>query len=724
MRMTHLRVQNYRGLHDVTIPLSSFGCLIGENNAGKSSLLQALMLFHSGSSLAESNYFDTSQGIRIEIGFAEIDEDDLDRLATEHRTKIEQIVRDGNLTMVRVYDANGKSKLRYLAKVSTEERFLEDSIAELVKGQKPGAAFASKVTEAYPELQDSVTPQMNQGQVKALIKQLIDQLPEGDLKEKDTELPTGIDRSISALLPEPIYIAAVKDLADDTKTRETTPFGKVLRILLDQIEPKLLEETELFQRLNEKLNRIEQEDGPVIDKRLDEVKEIEATVERYLQESFSNVTLRLKIPPPEIKTVLSAAQIYANDGVVGLIDTKGDGLRRATVFAILRSYVDLRHKHEVTAETVSGSRRNRYFLLFEEPELYLHPKAQLILFDALSEFAQEHSVMVSTHSPTFFGPKATATFVKLVKHQDNSISSSPFTKAHSVDLTDLNAKDQFQIICYENNNVAFFANTVVLVEGPSDFLVFPHIARTINPGWDEARVPVRFAKINGKTSIRRYREFFRRFNVRTPVISDLDLLIDGFDQIGPDEELHEMRSNLLQEIDRIIDENGGPSEMTKKTARQAQQKGDLRAMWAKAKQVHEDAKAGKVPIEDAIAAVDEFFAYERKDDRLAVLMNETNTCFLKQKWELLAKLRENDVYVLERGAVEAYYPDHIRGRDKPTKAQHFCNTVTTKEQVLACCGEQGRSEDGKCAKEFSVIFDRIFSVIMNSTEDLTLEPGK
>jgi hypothetical protein len=41
-------------------------------------------------------------------------------------------------------------------------------------------------------------------------------------------LPTGIDKSIEPMLPDPIYIPAVKDLADDIKTSESTPFGKIL----------------------------------------------------------------------------------------------------------------------------------------------------------------------------------------------------------------------------------------------------------------------------------------------------------------------------------------------------------------------------------------------------------------------------------------------------------------------------------------------------------------
>ena len=55
----------------------------------------------------------------------------------------------------------------------------------------------------------------------------------------------------------------------------------------------------------------------------------------------------------------------------------------------------------------------------------------------------------------------------------------------------------------------------------------PHIARTLDPSWDLAQVPILFVRITGKGNIRRYRDFFARFGVRVPVIADLDLLVNG-----------------------------------------------------------------------------------------------------------------------------------------------------------------------------------------------------
>ena len=81
----------------------------------------------------------------------------------------------------------------------------------------------------------------------------------------------------------------------DAKLAEA--FGKLLSILLDEIEGKLSDEQELFEQLNAKLNRVQREDGTVQDDRLSEVREIEEVVQQFLQESFADVSLKINIPP-------------------------------------------------------------------------------------------------------------------------------------------------------------------------------------------------------------------------------------------------------------------------------------------------------------------------------------------------------------------------------------------------------------------------------------------
>lgn len=95
MRVNGIKVQNYRGLQDIGIPLSSFACLIGRNNAGKSSFLQCISLLRSGTKLREIDFYDPGEDIRIELDIDSIGEADLARIADEeHRRRLSALVED------------------------------------------------------------------------------------------------------------------------------------------------------------------------------------------------------------------------------------------------------------------------------------------------------------------------------------------------------------------------------------------------------------------------------------------------------------------------------------------------------------------------------------------------------------------------------------------------------------------------------------------------------
>ena len=220
------------------------------------------------------------------------------------------------------------------------------------------------------------------------------------------------------------------------------------------------------------------------------------------------------------------------------------------------------------------------------------------------------------------------------------MAPKPFTQVHPVDLSDMSAKDQFQIICFENNNAAFFADTVVLVEGDSDYLLLPHIARTLDPSWDDAQVPVPFARITGKGNIRRYRQFFARFGVRVPVIADLDLLLTRFQHIDPDDQLKTQRDKLLSRVDELIAARPASSEEPSgRDAREALDSGELRGLWRQVRQRQSELEVGACTLDDLSQAVDEFFAWQRKSDRIGVLQHGDDDQLRQLKWQLLEMLR-------------------------------------------------------------------------------------
>ncbi len=714
MILSNIHVKNYKALRDVSIPLSKFVCLTGENNAGKSSVLQALTLFMSPIKLDSNYFFNPAQEITITVKFSEITEADLARFNDEPRDKIRGLVKDGNLELTRRFKFEGENELGYYTLLPKDKNYSKENVDAALKGKKTKADVRAAVAALLPFKAGEIPPDVsNQKEAKALIEKWGDALPATEKELQFKPIPTGADFSINPLLPEDIYIPAVKDLRDDVSVKQGSSFGKVLGILMGRIEAKLTEEKDLFDKLRAKLTRVQKE-GSVEDNRLQEIIDIESTIQKYVRESFANVDLELEIPPPELKSVLSTARIFVNDGTKGPLDFKGDGLRRAVVFAILRTYVEELSKKKPDQETpvvegaVKPSERG-YVLLFEEPELFLHPDAQKILFDALRVFAKDHHVIVTTHSPIFLGPGA-ATFVRMGKETKKEIPK-PYTVATPVDLKDINPKDEFQLICFENNNAALFAKKVVLVEGDSEVIVFPHIAATLNVDWSCTKHSVAFVQAKGKGSIQRYRSFFKRFGLPAFVVVDLDVIIRDFDKLDPTDEQQKMRNELMALVDKSLPKE--KAEPSGEEVKDAHGKGSLKALWGKAREAKIQFDADKSKLPELEKAVQEFFDWERKEDKLVALQNPPNKEIAETKEKLIASMRESRVHILSNGAIENYYPAGgiIKGKDKPSKAQSYRNVVTSRDQVVANCPAIRFGADAATKPELEIICEAFFTKI-------------
>lgn len=708
MQFSRLRIQNFRSILDAEVPLSPFVCGVGQNNSGKSSLLMSLSLFVSGTKLSRSDFYDPEREIVISVTFDHVDEESLSLLAEEHRERIAGLVCAQSLTLVRRYDTDGTSRLRCKRLQPRDTRFRTDFIAEVFKGKK-GKQLLETATAEYPELTTAFegSEKATIGAYQAIVQAHAATLPVEEMTLEECDLPTGLPESVRAMLPEPVYIPAVMDAKDEVKTKEASSFGKILKILLDLINEteQIQTITKAFDELHGLLNRRTLADGKVVDGRIDEVKRIEASMTRFIREQFRDVDVEIEIPPPDMRTVFGNAKIFLNDGIRGEIETKGDGLKRAVTFALFRTFVDLRQAQK--AATAEPRKRGRYLFLFEEPELYLHPRAQRILFQALAEISHDHQVVVSTHSPYFFSPTATGTFLRLHRVANGAVPQSPpITRVVPVDVAnDISKRDAFQIICYENNNAAFFCDRVVLVEGDSDILYLKHLARTLNADWDLDRHNVAVVRICGKGSFARYRTFFEAFGLRVFIIADLDVIIDQYEKLGAPPAAAEGRSRLISDIDAIIATTPPDVLIKSEKLKDICAKATFRDKYEQCKTAVQQLAAGASATPELLAAFGALFSEEHNIRRRAVLGVHPKVLHAKER--LLATLRCSGICVLSQGAVEEYYPPDCEGGDKPSKALAACARIRTTDDVRAVSPEIA-DEAGQQCPEFDLIFGTIF----------------
>lgn len=577
-----------------------------------------------------------------------------------------------------------------------------DWISNQLKGKK-APEIKIFMRDTYQLSQDVVSSISSQTAAKEKIDELIEQLPSNEFCYDWENLPTGFSNTVIPMFPEPIYIPAVKDFSDETKTKESTSFGKLIKILFTQIEesPEFIEIKNSFEKLNKMLNRqiIKGEDGTeqLIDDRLDSLKSLELEIEKVFQESFSQIKLELQIPNPEVKQIFNSTQILIDDGIKTTIDYKGDGVKRTLVFSILRTYV----------EKLNCNKKNTdYIFLFEEPELYLHPNGQRILYNVLEKLSLKDQVFVTTHSPNFFSATAKETcFIKIYK---DFSSSPPCSKAKEINFV-INStyKDAFQIICYENSTPAFFSKKVLLVEGDSDLIFLKGLSRFINESYCFEKTNIPIIRIQGKMNTKRFYDFYKHFDIEVFTLLDLDILIDGFEKLEfgtESSELNALRQNLLIKLDQFCEEQGISSKINGKIISEQAKKISWQDKYKRLKELANKVRNREEVSDDELKEIDELFEFETNNKRREAL-KLSETFYLEEKVKLINRLYDLGYFVLNLGAIEAYYPEQTSGEDKPSKALNALEII--EKQNISYLPKIPYQQTDQC--ELSLIMNKIFS---------------
>src|SRR4030042_6073861 len=106
MKLTYLKIQNFRSCREISLEIGSMHAVVGANNAGKSAMLRALdFLFNpSTKSLNEESFWnkDTTLEIRVEAIFSDLTEKEREALGAYLKT-------DGTFHMARSARMGAKS---------------------------------------------------------------------------------------------------------------------------------------------------------------------------------------------------------------------------------------------------------------------------------------------------------------------------------------------------------------------------------------------------------------------------------------------------------------------------------------------------------------------------------------------------------------------------------------------------------------------------------------
>lgn len=173
---------------------------------------------------------------------------------------------------------------------------------------------------------------------------------------------------------------------------------------------------------------------------------------------------------------------------------------------------------EVDAKPAEQSR----ILLIDEPESFLHPPAIRAARDSLYSLVEQLAswqVLASTHSPVFIDVSKPHTSIVRVA-RDGQLRSRCFST--DIACFDEDERKQLQMIrsCHPTVNEFFFADHVILVEGETEHAVLANLLA--EAGGKACGKDVHIVNCLGKANIPMFMRILKQFRVEYTVVHDSD----------------------------------------------------------------------------------------------------------------------------------------------------------------------------------------------------------
>jgi len=491
MRLELVKLKNFRGYKEETlISIGNLTAFIGRNDAGKSSVLEALEIFFNNSTVScerdDLNKNSDDTNIEITCTFVNFPTElIIDAAAPTSLLNEHLLNRAGKLEIKKVFTATAakpKEKIYIICNHPTI--------------QNGNDLLTLKRTELRQRANTLGIPQTNyNGSLNTSIRQAIWQsFPDLQLQEVellvDKEDTKKVYESLDRYLPIYALFQSDRQSKDDDK---------------EILDPMKIAIQQALSELDENLEQIK---AQVRNKAIDTANRTLAKLQEMSPELANELTPDFKTEPKFDS--LFKLTIKSEDEIP--INKRGSGVRRLILLNFFRAEAERRRRENVD--------RNVIFA-FEEPETSQHPDYQEMLINSFIELSNSNStqIILTTHNPALAGllPLESLRFVE-------NIDSSRTIHLGSDEIFEKIA----ETLGILPDPISKNATALLLVEGKGDVVFINHTAQQLkNAGYlshtfEEKRFAI--VPIGGCGNLKHWRtlKIAEQFNIPWCILLDSD----------------------------------------------------------------------------------------------------------------------------------------------------------------------------------------------------------
>jgi len=402
MKLIKLSLKDFRGYGNIKIDFNeSLNVIIGRNDVGKSTILDALNYFFNDEQKMEPldcNINSDDKIIEISASF-KINNDDLVLLDATNPTSLQDeflLNDDGNLEIKKIINASSKT----------------------ITAKNVSVVLVAK----HPDIHESPLITLNITSLRKLLNEHQDQIPnyEDINKSKKADMRKAL---FSFLITEETAFDTIeiplKELQDENvkswvKVKENLPLFNLFQSDRTNTDGDKEVQDPMKAITKEVLLILQPELDKIRDKVVKRVEEVGRETIEKLKELNDEIANQLTTIP-ELKEWDSIFKFSLDTDDEIPLNKRGSGVRRLILLSYFRAQAE---------KSSNEHSNNNIIYAIEEPETSQHPDYQQMIIDALKEISQQENsqVFITTHTPEIAQMVEKKSLVMISKDERNNPS--------------------------------------------------------------------------------------------------------------------------------------------------------------------------------------------------------------------------------------------------------------------------------------------------------------